>query len=294
MDSHADMSCIGRHARVLEVIDGQTCSVRPFNDSYKAMENGQTVNAAFAAETTDGETVILRINQALDFRHTMEHSILCTNQAKILHSINNSTICGNVFPLRMHGPVAFLSVRYPTDYDLNNSIHIDLTDGSAMWDPSFFDEPNAINAFHSFEDSTIISTMMMDNIISHWTTQRYIHALTKLPNNSYLTPEYLSSLWGISVKQAGDSLRATTHDSLRLLEGQISRRVKTRPHERTYNHLSGYLGLIASDTAIAKVKSTLENGKNWLRNITCDINLPNHIRHGKIRQNWLLESLKEM
>merc|ERR1712224_235191 len=186
----------------------------------------------------------------------MEHSILCTNQARhnniiiddaplaadVRKSSTQSIIIPSAetsFPLRMHGPVAFLSVRYPTDYDLNNCIHIDLTDGSAMWDPSFFDEPNAINALYSFEDSTIISTMMMENIISHWTTQRYIHALTKLPNNSYLTPEYLSSLWGISVKQAGDTLRATTHDSLRLLEGQISRRVKTRPHPRMYNHLSG-------------------------------------------------------
>ena len=273
MDSHADMSCVGRHARILEIIDGQTCSVRPFNDSYKAMENVQTVNAAFAAETAKGETVVLRINQALDFRHTMEHSILCTNQARhndiivddvpqtvdVRKSSTQSIIIPSAettFPLRMHGPVAFLSVRYPTDYDLNNCIHIDLTDGSAMWDPSFFNEPNAINSLHSFEDFTIISTMMMDNIINHWTTQKYINALTKLPNNSYLTPEYLSSLWGISVKQAGDTLRATTHDSLRLLEGQISRRVKTRPHQRMYNHLSGYLGLIASDTAIAKLKST--------------------------------------
>ena len=68
-DSHSDHSCVGRHARILSVLEGQSCTVRPFNDSYALLTNVKTVNAAFASETKDGETVILIINQALDFRH---------------------------------------------------------------------------------------------------------------------------------------------------------------------------------------------------------------------------------
>jgi hypothetical protein len=67
MDSHADVSCVGRHARITEVFHGKTCNVLPFNDSYDAMTNIQTVNASFAFNSTDGRTYILNVNQGLDF-----------------------------------------------------------------------------------------------------------------------------------------------------------------------------------------------------------------------------------
>ena len=39
------------------------------------------INGALAYDTGDGETYILILNQALDFRNTMEHSLLSVNQA---------------------------------------------------------------------------------------------------------------------------------------------------------------------------------------------------------------------
>ena len=44
IDSHADISCAGKLARIIEVIEGETCTVHPFNDSMKPMKNVQTVN----------------------------------------------------------------------------------------------------------------------------------------------------------------------------------------------------------------------------------------------------------
>lgn len=82
MDSHADISCVGKHARILEVVEGQTCTVHPFNDSYEPLRNVRTVNAAFAIEDSKGHSYILKLNKALDFSASMEHSILCTNQAR--------------------------------------------------------------------------------------------------------------------------------------------------------------------------------------------------------------------
>ena len=76
MDSHADMSCLGKHARILEILKNQSCSVYPFNDSYESMTNVNVVNGAFALDLTDGSTIILKINQALDFSSTMTNSIL--------------------------------------------------------------------------------------------------------------------------------------------------------------------------------------------------------------------------
>ena len=39
------------------------------------------VNAATATETDEGETYILKLNNALDFRESMDKSLLCTKQA---------------------------------------------------------------------------------------------------------------------------------------------------------------------------------------------------------------------
>ena len=89
LDSHADVSCVGKHGRVIEVIEGQTSIVRPFNDKYEPISNVQTVNAAFAIDTLEGETYILHLNQCLDFRSSMEDSILCTNQARFYGLIVN-------------------------------------------------------------------------------------------------------------------------------------------------------------------------------------------------------------
>ena len=69
----------------------------------------------------------------------------------------------------------------------------------------------------------------------------------------------LSDLWGIGIKKAQRTLRCTTQHSLRQLEGQISRRVKTLPHQRLYPQLSGYLGLFVSDTAKANIPSARRN-----------------------------------
>ena len=57
-DSHADMSCIGSHAAILEVYEGQLCNVMPFNDTYTPMRDIKTVNAAFAYDSDDGKTYI--------------------------------------------------------------------------------------------------------------------------------------------------------------------------------------------------------------------------------------------
>ena len=149
MDSHTDISCVGKHGRVLEVIEGPL--VRPFNDKYIPISNVQAVNAAFTVDSVNGDTYIFHINQCLNFQFSMEDSILYTNQAQF-----HGTIVNNVpksfqknstqsiiipthenleFPLQMSGPVSYLSVRYPTNWDMNNFPHIHLTNASAEWKP---------------------------------------------------------------------------------------------------------------------------------------------------------------
>ena len=155
LDSHADMSYVGCHARILEVYHGQMCNVQPFHDSYKAMENIPTVNAAFAHDTEEGQTYILNVNQALDFSAGMENSLLCPNH----QSRTNGVITDDVpkcldpskqsthsiifpdkpihLPLQMNGPISYLPVRYPSDEEMEFCVHLDLTSDDE-WDPSLF------------------------------------------------------------------------------------------------------------------------------------------------------------
>ena len=158
LDSHADMSCAGRHARIIEVVHGSLCNVKPFHDSYKSMEDIQTVNVSFAHDTKDGRTFILNMNQCLDFTDGMENSLLCPNQArdngvivndipkfldpsgKSTHSIYFPMEDINL-PLDMNGLISYLPVRYPSDNDLDHCQQLDLT-SAINWDPSSFDGLN--------------------------------------------------------------------------------------------------------------------------------------------------------
>ena len=38
IDSHADITCAGKHVKIMKVIHGKSCDVHLFNDSYKLLE----------------------------------------------------------------------------------------------------------------------------------------------------------------------------------------------------------------------------------------------------------------
>lgn len=196
MNSHADVSCIGKHARILELIQGQTCNVSPFNDSYKPITNVKTVNVAFAIDLPDGGTYILHINNALDFSDSMEHSILCTNQTRhkglivddvspIVDVTNTST--HSVYfpshdvrlPLYMFGPVSHLRVQYPSDQDLTNCDHLHLTDAKSLCDPSFFNEENRIKSVFC-DLGPIVHQIMQYDVLDKIVNSVRISFITKM------------------------------------------------------------------------------------------------------------------
>ena len=267
MDSHADISCIGRHARVLEVLEGQTCTVKPFNDSYSPLTNIQTVNAALAIDSPNGETFILKLNNALDFRGSMEDCILCSNQArmqgvivddipKLLHPEGNGTHSLYFphekirFPFSLNGPVSYVQVRYPTDWDLDNCKHLDLTSSDGPWDPS---KMMSVQSLGRIIDNKDIHTLYVSRA-------HKVQGLSRLSDSKQLTPEYLSRLWNITLKDAQLTIQATTQNSIRSNEGIRSKRLKTLPHQKLYRQLSNeYLGKFASDTFFSNVVSLRGN-----------------------------------
>ena len=128
LDTHADISCAGADAHIVSKVEGRTCAVHPFNESYKAMTGIEVVNVLFKYEDTDGEQYILEVNQCLNFTETMKHSILCTNQARhaelqindiprVLDSLSSQDIRINgsdtIIQIEMNGPIPFIPVPKP-------------------------------------------------------------------------------------------------------------------------------------------------------------------------------------
>ena len=272
LDTHADVSCVGRHSRVLEVLEGQSCTVFPFNDSYAPMKEVQVVNAAFAVDATDGNSYVVKINQCLDFRSTMEHSLLCTNQSRangliindippeynVHHADDDFSIYCPVSEVNLElankGPIPHLNVRFPTDHDLSNCMHLDLTSYVKEWDP------------YKGEISKLSTDLKIDYKFYSNFSEGFDQVLISSIVNSLrrdkgpgITPSNLSKLWGISPQDAELTFQATTHNSVRVGEGRMSRRFKTEAHQRQYRQLGGYLSEFYSDTFFSGVKSTRGN-----------------------------------
>ena len=125
LDTHADISCAGKDEYVTAKLDSPTCAVHPFNDTYEAMTSIEIVNVLLKYQNKDGEKYILELNECLDFTDTMNHSILCTNQArhvgviindvpKILDSTSTQDLRANnnedIIHLEMNGPIPYIPV----------------------------------------------------------------------------------------------------------------------------------------------------------------------------------------
>ena len=81
IDSHADTSCVNRHAYIETVVDGITVDAIPFDSQLGKMSNLPIVHAIYAYDdTTTSRTTLLCINNAI-FIKDMDNALLCPNQA---------------------------------------------------------------------------------------------------------------------------------------------------------------------------------------------------------------------
>ena len=97
--------------------------------------------------------------------------------------------------------------------------------------------------------------MQLQGIITH----HNIYSLRASGRDGKYSAAHLSKLWGIGLKAAERTIISTTQ-LLRIdLKRNISRRVRTKVHQRRYRQLDGYLGLFSSDTFFSKCKSLRGN-----------------------------------
>ena len=273
MDTHADVSCAGRDAYVASRILGRVCEVKGFHDSYNTISNVSYVNVFYKYHDKYGQEYLLEVNQALDFTETMTNSILCTNQARhngvIVNDIpkiidHNSPQCitfpesGVHLPLQMRGPVPILPISKPNDLDIEILPRLQLTSDEVIWDPStiFGSGYDDLNDLYDYSDDYHISGMMLlhDMIGNH-----EINSLRAKGKDGKCSAAHLSKLWGIGLKAAERTVSSTTQLSRRDMKGNISRRVRTKVHQRRYRQLDGYLGRFSSDTFFSKCKSLRGN-----------------------------------
>jgi hypothetical protein len=81
LDSHADTTVAGSTCRVLEYTE-KSCCVHPFSDEYEPMKQVPIAKVATAYDDPrTGETYILIFGQALYMGQTLDHTLICPNQA---------------------------------------------------------------------------------------------------------------------------------------------------------------------------------------------------------------------
>ncbi len=294
LDSHADTICVGRHAAILEVVEGMTVEAIPFAKSIGSVKNLPIVNAALAYDhPTDGQTYILICNQAIYLGEDSDNCLLCPNQCRengiIIHDVPRRFDPDSPFsidipseelslPLQQYGPTAYLRVRKPTREEIDECTHIELSD-DAPWDP-YGDVDNGFGS-GQFSLSQIESTIRRNNSdrvfndnIAHsehpfdshilWSefgdiaaSKRIINAL-KIKHGKEATPERIAKLWGCSLPTARRTLEATTHTAYREFSnstGTITRRFRTRRSQLRYRQLALPHGRFYSDTMFAHFKS---------------------------------------
>ena len=167
-DSHAEVTCYGRHARITDVHEGMTVNVSPFHDSYSPLTNVNFADACFAYDAPDGKLYILHHHYGLDFTKSMEDSILCTNQSRAAGLVvDDIPQCFDArgdsthsiylpsqdirLPLSLHNAVSYLPVRYPTDEDMENGIDVHLSDDFS-WHPTMFRSNVGVSSVSQFLD----------------------------------------------------------------------------------------------------------------------------------------------
>ena len=146
MDSHADTHCFGRNFRPL-FWTGEECTVAPFLDEYNEQLNIPICTGATAYTAENGEVFILVFGQGLWFGNRMRKSLINPNQCRHygIELCDDPTDPNrrlgiklgddNFIPLSMDGTICGFVTRYPTNKELEECTHIELSDPH-HWDPS--------------------------------------------------------------------------------------------------------------------------------------------------------------
>ena len=267
-DSGADTGVAGKHAWVVEVVEGITASARGFDETSKPIEDLPIVNVVYAYDRPDtGEVLLLEYNHQIYMGDRKSDSIACPNQMR-LHGIfvdekptflipdAVDTQCiiadGLKLPLLMNGPLAYLPIRRPTITELTDESrhHICMTSPHG-WDPYGDDSITPYNSAtlqdYSCAISTFLSRPLKNLILNVSSNQRQV-----------ITLEQLMSRWGVGKETAKRTLNATWQEYTRATDNLTRRFKTTRVHSR-YRQLLGPYSVFYTDTLFSNILSLRGN-----------------------------------
>jgi hypothetical protein len=165
IDTYADTSCAGKHAHVIDFIEGKEITAKGWDNN--TTKNLKIANVAYAYDSPNGQVLILVMNQSIYGGAFMEDSLLqpyqcLPNDVQIdtrpkcyfpeEPTAQTVTIEDKVLPLHFHGPLPFLHVRRPTKEEFNTCPHYNLT-SSDEWDP--YNLLSAVNQMNTEQQSIL-------------------------------------------------------------------------------------------------------------------------------------------
>ena len=254
LDSHGDRVVLGSNAVVLHYT-GNGCEVSPYSDEYEAISNVPVVRGATLwTDQNDNQGYILVFNEALWMGDTLPHSLINPNQLcaygtlvqdnpfphdpLVIEPPNDDV----TIPLTTLGTIIYADTRVPTQEELATLPHVVLT-ADSPWDPHHIQFPSRdmgtvkINVtqthkrgqlIDNFEpglqgtehDPTTLITRLISSIQVHNTMvtkddlpmAKTFHSAERRQNVSVAD---ISERWFIGLRQAADTIKATSQRLLR-------------------------------------------------------------------------------
>ena len=285
IDSWADTSCAGKHAHVLEFVEGRTVTAHGFASSLTPIANLSIANVAYAYDTADGETFLFIVNNSIYLGDLMEDGLLNPIQCmenNIRIDIRPRRFCPDdasaqtfsvpsldmILPITYDGVLPFLSVRRPCQEELDTCTRIHITSDVGDWNPHLMDallapvshSPSLPMVSEVFNDD-YLSDRLIGSVLS---SKRVLipdgddaySTVSKMATqrSDRLSPEKLSQLWRIGLKTAERTLKASTHQCIRTT-GVLTRRFRTDKAHMRFKQLSTHHGEFYADYLKCAVKS---------------------------------------
>lgn len=161
LDSHADSIVAGSNCVIL-TYSGKECDVSPYREDYETIKNVPIVTAATAWQSPiTGQTYILVFNEAIWMGDHMNHTLLNPNQLRhygvrvqddptshfpLAIATEDKRFC---MELQMSGTIIYAPTYTPTDNDLKNHPHIELS-SPHQWDPKRVKFPKCTHTLGEF------------------------------------------------------------------------------------------------------------------------------------------------
>ena len=287
IDSWADTCCAGKHAHVLEFIEGKSVTASGFSSELGSLSNLAIANVAYSYDTPLGETLILVINNAIYLGEHMSDSlanpIQCMDNGVLIDIRPRFYYPGEptaqtiqfsddaiTLPIEYDGPLPYITVRRPTPTELQHCRRITLTSpynwdpyssdrtiastiSSTTYIPSMDDPDDTSTLMSSFDADLIDDQRLLFSIDDDCDDYRTISAFQS-SRTDRITPEELSRMWHVGLRTAARTLEATTHQCIRTT-GTLTRRFRTDKAHLRYPRLSTHMGNFYVDTLKMHVKS---------------------------------------